>query len=161
MSEFQYADVEIEGRKLTDYLESDEGLVDYSKSEFGKNVSNTKEYVIFDLGEYEYDSTVKPIYYNGLDLSRIAACSRYHTPYGGMRLFTALEGDDHMRIFFNSYVGATIQEFIFAFFSLIDGDMYISESSYHVYVKGRIGTKEEREEVIKVMTEKYKFKKGE
>ena len=156
MSEFKYENVIIEGQKLTDLLQSDEGMVDYSNCEFGKNVSTTKEYVIYHLGEYEYDSSVKPIYYNGLDLSRIAACSKYHTPYGGMRLFTALEGDDYMRIFFNCYVGATIEEYIFYFFSLIDGDMYISKTNYHVYVKGRIGTKEEREKVIEILKEKYK-----
>lgn len=159
MSEFKYANVTIDGHKLIDLLQSDKGMVDYSNCEFGKNVSTTKEYVIFHLGEYEYDSSVRPIYHNGLDLSRIAACSKFHTPYGGMRLTTALEGDDYMRIFFNAYLGATIQDFIFYFFSLIDGDMYISETNYHVYVKGRIGTEEEREKFIEILSEKYKFKK--
>lgn len=42
--------VVIDGRPLKERLKSDEGLVDYSKCEFGADVSNNPKYRIFDLG---------------------------------------------------------------------------------------------------------------
>lgn len=44
MAECKYADAVVEGKKIKDWMKSDEGLVDYDKCEFRKNVSNTKEF---------------------------------------------------------------------------------------------------------------------
>lgn len=33
MAEFEYAEIEVEGKKIKDWLKSDEGLVDYKKCE--------------------------------------------------------------------------------------------------------------------------------
>lgn len=138
MKGFAYADCVVEGKKISDWVKSDEGLVDYEKEEFGLNVSNSKDYVIFDLGEYEYDATVNVTrYHNGLDLARVAGSVKYHEPYGGMHPMTAINGDDYVRIFYNGFRDASIQDFVIYFFQLLDGDIYISEKNYHVYVKGR------------------------
>ncbi len=144
MAEFKYANIVVDGKKLSEWLKSDEGLVDYSQCKFRKNVSNTEDIVIFDLDEYEFDPDVgETTYHNGVDLARVAACVKYGSPYKGMSLVTALNGDDYVRIFFNSFIGATIQDFIVYFFQLLDGDIYISETNYHVFIKGRSGYSQE------------------
>lgn len=139
MGEFKYAEIEVDGKKLKDWLQSDEGLVDYSKTKARKNVSNTKGIVIYDLGDYVFDTDVRPQYYcNGVDLSKVAAVARYEVSYDGMSLKTALDGDDHARVFVNSFENPTVEDFVIYFFQLLEGDVYISETSYRVYVKGRI-----------------------
>lgn len=144
MAECKYADVVVDGKRIKDWVKSDEDLVDYAKCEFLSNVSNTDGTVIYDLGEYEYDSKVEETRYcNGVDLARVAACVKYGEQYDGMRFVTAINGDDYVRIFYNSFRDATIQDFIIYFFRLLDGDIYISETNYRVYVKGRVGTEEE------------------
>ena len=52
MAEFKFADAVVDGKKMSEWLKSDEGLVDYSKCEFGKNVSNSEDIGIYDLGEF-------------------------------------------------------------------------------------------------------------
>lgn len=138
MAEFEYADIEVDGKKLKDWLKSDEGLVDYEKCEFGHNVSNTKGTIIFDLGEYEFDPKVgETTYCNGVDLARVAGAIKYGEAYKGMSLYTALNGDDYVRIFLNGFENPTINDFVIYFFQLLDGEIYISETNYHVFVKGR------------------------
>ena len=62
----------VDGKALSEWVMSDDGLVDYSKLKFGHNVSNTKDRVIIDLGEYEFDPDVrKTVYQNGIDLARV------------------------------------------------------------------------------------------
>ena len=144
MAEFEYADIEVAGKKLKDWLKSDEGLVNYSKCKFLKNVSNTKDVIIIDLGEYEHDPTVgETTYCNGVDLARVAGCVRYSEPYKGMHPVTALNGDDYVRIFMHSFENISIEDFVIYFFRLLDGVIYISETNYHVFVKGRNGSDEE------------------
>ena len=138
MAEFRFGEVEVSGKKLKDWLMSDEGLVDYEKCEFKRNVSNKKGRCIFDLGEYEFDSSVGvTTYHNGVDLARVAGAVMYDEPYYGMRMVTALNGDDYVRIFKNSFTDATLEDFVLYFFKLLDGEIYISETNYHVFVKGR------------------------
>lgn len=155
MENFQYADVVVDGKKLSEWLKSDEGLVDYSKCEFSRNVSNTDDYIIYDLGEFEHDPTVKQTRYcNGVDLARVAGSVKYGEPYYGMRTVTAYNGDDYVRIFFNSFINATIQDFVTYFFRIIDGDIYISETNFHVFVKGRRSTQEEWEAAVDALYSK-------
>ena len=149
MAEYKYADAVVDGKKIKDWMKSDEGLVDYEKCEFRKNVSNTDKFIIYDLGEYEYDPDVRQtVYCNGVDLARVAACVRYGAQYDGMSLVTAFNGDDYVRIFFNTFENATIRDFIVYFFHLLDGDIYISETNYRVFVKGREGEEEEWKAVV-------------
>lgn len=139
MEDFRYADVVVDGKKMSEWLKSDENLVDYSKCKFGSDVSNSDAYVIYDLGEYEYDPTVvKTRYHNGVDLARVAGCIKYWKSYYGMSLITAMNGDDYVRIFYNTFADATIQDFVVYFFRIVDGDIYVSETNYHVFVKGRL-----------------------
>lgn len=160
MAEFEYANNVVDGKKLSEWLKSDEGLVDYSKCKFRHNVSNSPDIVIFDLDEYEFDPDVgETTYHNGVDLARVAACVKYGSPYKGMSLVTALNGDDYVRIFFNNFVGATIQDFIIYFFRLLDGDIYISETNYHVFVKGRpAATEEECKATVEKLSAIYRHK---
>jgi len=149
MAECKYADEVVNGKMVKDWMKSDEGLVDYSKCEFGKNVSNSEEFIIYDLGEYEYDPEVlQTVYCNGVDLARVAGCVKYGEQYNGMRYITAINGDDYVRIFFNTFEKATIQDFIIYFFQLLDGDIYISETNYRVFVRGRSYTEEEWKEAV-------------
>ena len=128
----------VDGKALSEWVMSDNGLVDYSKLRFGYNVSNTKGRVIFDLGEYEFDPDVrKTVYRNGVDLARVAACARYSAAYKGMHPKTAIDGWDHMMSFLGGYKGATIDEYVLYFFEILDGDIYISETCHHVFVSGR------------------------
>ena len=157
MAECQYADCVIEGKTIKDWMKSDEGLVDYKKCKFRKNVSISDQFIIYDLGEYEFDSSVgETTWCNGVDLARVAACVKYGEPYGGMSLVTAINGDDYVRIFFHNFIGATIPEFILYFFRLLDGDIYISETNHHVFVKGRSGTDEEWDAAAKVLKAKWR-----
>ena len=55
-----------------------------------------------------------------------------------MQLDYQYTGDDLVRIFYNHYENATIQDFIKRFFDLNDGDMYISSINNGVYVEGRL-----------------------
>ena len=159
MEGFRYAEIEVDGKKLKDWLKSDEGLVNYEACKFGKNVSNTKGIMIFDLGEYEYDSeVVETRYSNGVDLARVLGAWEYGEPYRGMRLVTALNGDDYVRIFFNNYADATTRDMILGHFRLLDGEVYISETNYHVFVKGRIGTEEERSVAIEELCSRARIK---
>ena len=137
MENFKYANIVVDGKKLSEWLKSDEGLVDYSKCGFGKNVSNSENYVIFDLGEYEYDPSVKQTrYHNGVDLARVAACAKYSESYYNMSLVTAMDGDDYVRIFYNYFEDVTIKDFILYFFRMLEGNIYISETNFHVFVRG-------------------------
>ncbi|MCR5509463.1 MAG: hypothetical protein K6F54_00695 [Lachnospiraceae bacterium] len=143
----------VDGRPLREWLKSDEGMVDYDKLEFGHNVSNTEDYLIYDLGMFYHDSSVgETRYHNGVDLARVAAVNVMgaYRPieYDTVDLYSALEGDDYTRIFFNSVRNATIADFIFRFFKIIDGDLYISETCHHVFIKGRFGTSEERKAFV-------------
>ena len=144
MAEFKFADAVVDGKKMSEWLKSDEGLVDYSKCEFGKNVSNSEDIGIYDLGEFEYDPDVRETRYcNGVDLARVAGCAKYNEPYYGMSVFTAFNGDDYVRIFYNSFRDVTIRDFVIYFFQMLDGDIYVSETNYHVFVKGRFYDEEE------------------
>lgn len=155
MAECKYANCVVEGKAIKDWMKSDEGLVDYDKCEFRKNVSNSEEIVILDLGEFEFDDEVRETrWHNGVDMARIAACVKYGEPYFGMSLVTAMNGDDYVRIFFRKFIGATIPEFILYFYRLVDGDIYISETNYHVFVKGRRGTVEEWEAAVEELSRK-------
>ncbi len=155
MENFKFADVIVEGKRIADYVKSDEGLVDYSIDEFLVNVSSSDEFIIYDLGEYLHDSRVgKTTYYEGLDLARVTACAQFHTTYHKMSFVTAMEGDDYTRVFFQSFRKPTIEDYIFYYFHLLDGDLYISNHNYHVYVKGRIGTEEERKETLDCLAQK-------
>jgi len=155
MEECKYADAIVDGKKIKDWMKSDEGLVDYEKCEFRKNVSNTKEFIIYDLGKYEYDPDVRQtVYCNGVDLARVAGCVKYGEQYDGMSIVTAFNGDDYVRIFFNTFENATIQDFIMYFFQVLDGDIYISETNYRVFVKGRSYTDEEWKEAVEKLTAK-------
>lgn len=138
MAEFEYAEVEVEGKKIKDWLKSDEGLVDYEKCEFGKNVSKKKGIVIFDMGEYEHDPNVgDTTYFNGVDMARVIAGTKYGEPYKGMSMYYALEGDSYLRNFAMWYSELSVKDYVLYFFQLLDGDVYISETNYHVFVKGR------------------------
>jgi len=144
MAEFEYGEVVVEGKQLKDWLKSDEGLVDYKRCKFGRNVSNKKGIIIYDLGEYEFDPQVgETTYHNGVDLARVAGAIKYGDPYKGMSLYTALNGDDYVRIFMGSFSEITIKDFVMYFLQLLDGDIYISETNYHVFVKGRTYDEEE------------------
>lgn len=155
MAECKYAEVVVEGRKIRDWMKSDEGLVDYDKCEFRKNVSNSEEFLIYDLGEFEYDPDVRESRWcNGVDLARVAACIKYGRRYDGMGIVTAMDGDDYVRIFFNNFIGANLTDFIFYFYRVLDGDIYISETNYHVFVKGRRGTDEEWEAAVEALKNK-------
>lgn len=157
MAECKYADAVVDGKKIKDWMKSDEGMVDYEKCKFRKNVSNTERFVIYDLGEYEYDPDVRQtVYCNGVDLARVAACVKYGEQYDGMSLYTAINGDDYVRIFFNSFENATIQDFIMYYFRVLDGDIYISETNYRVFVKGRSYTDEEWRDAVDKLTAKYR-----
>ena len=158
--EFEYADVEVDGKKLKDWLKSDEGLVNYKKCKFGVNVSNTKGTIIFDLGEYEYDPSVgETTYHNGVDLARVAGAIKYGVPYKGMSMYTALNGDDYVRIFYGSFEDATIMDFVVYFFQLVRGDIYISETNHHVFVKGYNCDQEEWKAVVdELYSRSYKWR---
>ena len=159
MDKFKYAEIEVDGKKLKDWLKSDEGLVNYEACEFRKNVSNTKGIVIYDLGEYEYDPEVGITKYcNGVDLARVLGAVEYGEPYKGMRLVTALNGDDYVRIFYNTYTDVTIKDIVLGHLRLLDGDVYISETNYHVFAKGRIGTKEEFNAAIEELRSRARIK---
>ncbi|MBQ7926766.1 MAG: hypothetical protein IJ335_10810 [Lachnospiraceae bacterium] len=156
MKGYEYADCIADGKQIRDWVQSDQGMVDYEKSKFGVNVSKVKDYVIFDLGDYEYDDSVNVTkYHNGLDLSRVAGCIKYNTPYGGMKLITAINGDDYVRVFYGSFEEATIQDFVLYFLQLLDGDIYISDYNYRVYAKGRKPSgQEEWEAAVHALYEK-------
>lgn len=145
----------VDGKRIVDWLKSDEGLVDYKKCELGKNVSNTKGIIIFDLGEFEHDPDVRETRYcNGVDLARVAGVVQYGVPYKGMSMKTAFDGDDYVRIFYNSFANPTIQEFIMYFYRIIGEDIYISETNHHVFVKGRSSTDEEWKAAVHALYEK-------
>lgn len=159
METFRYAEAVVDGKKIKDWLKSDEGLVNYEACEFRKNVSNTKGIVIYDLGEYEYDPEVgETTYCNGVDLARVLGAVKYGVPYKGMSLYTALNGDDYVRIFYHDFRDATIQDIILGHLRLLDGDIYISETNYHVFVKGRIGTEEEQIAAIEELRSRARIK---
>ena len=160
MGEFQYAEIVVDGKKLKDWLKSDEGMVNYEACEFRKNVSNTKGIVIFDLGEYEFDPDVgETRYCNGVDLARVLAVREYGVPYKGMSMVTALNGEDYVRIFYNTYRDVTIKDIVFGYFKLLDGDVYISETNYHVFVKGRIATDEEWQATVEELRSRARIKR--
>lgn len=147
----QNLDVVINGKKLKDWLKSDEGRVDYSKCEAGMNVSNSDEYSIYDLGAFYHDPSVRETWYhNGVDLVRVAgvAISIHDEYYDTISEFSVLEGYDYARLFFSHLKNATIQDFVYYFFRLLDGEIYISETNCRVYVKGRKGTQEEIEAFV-------------
>lgn len=149
MAEFEYANYEVEGKKLKDYLKSDQGLVDYEKCEFGKNVSKQKGIIIYDMGEFEHDPEVaETTYFNGVDMARVVAGLKYGVPYKGMRLYDALEGDSYVRNFAMWYTELSVEDYVLYFFRLLDGDVYISETNYHVFVKGRTSEEEEWKEAV-------------
>ena len=52
-------------------------------------------------------------------------------------------GDDYARIFFNAFRDVTIKDFVLYFFKLLDGDIYVSHTSYKVYAKGRVPSGDE------------------
>lgn len=144
MTEFEYADVEVEGRKIKYWLKSDEGLVDYSKCEVGENVSNNEDYMIYDMGEFEHDPDVlDTTYFNAVDMARVIGGWEYGDSYKGMSPYDAYEGDSYVRNFAYRYANLTVEDYVIYFFHLLDGDVYISETNYHVFVKGRKGTDEE------------------
>ena len=160
MAENKYADCIVEGKPIKEWLKSDEGLVDYEKCEFLKNVSNSDEIVIYDLGEYVFDPDVrKSRWCNGVDLARVAACVKYDESYEEQNIVTAMNGDDYVRIFFNNFIGASIQEFILYFYYLLNGDIYISETNGHVFVKGCKGSDEEWEAAVEVLKSKARIRK--
>lgn len=161
MIEFKDADAVVDGKKIRDWAKSDEGLVDYSKSEFRRNVSNTKEFLIYDLGAYEYDPSVgETRYYNGLDLARVAAVAKFDEKYDGMSGYWALEGDDYVRLFYDAFEEPTIQEFLLYFFRMMPVDIYISEINYRVYLKVRECTKEEWDAMVQALFAKERNKNG-
>ena len=136
----------VEGKSLREWLKTDNGLVDYDKCEFGADVSNNSEWRIFDLGKFYHDpSVMKTRYHNGVDLARVAgvATSYRDEEYDNLSYKSALDGDDYVTIFFNQIENATIADFVFRFFHIIDGDIYISETCERVFVKGRRGSEEE------------------
>ena len=144
MGKWTDGDAIVAGKTIREWTKSDEGLVDYSKCEFKKNVSNNKEYMIFDLGEFEHDPEVrKTVYCNGVDLARVAGCVHYDEPYKGMSYYAAVNGDDYVRIFMHSFKEITIEDFVMYFFRMLGGDIYISETNHHVFVKGRDSSEEE------------------
>ena len=137
----------VAAKTINEWLKSDEELVDYSKCEFKKNVSNNEDYIIFDLGEYEHDPDVRQtIYRNGVDLARVVGCICFDEPYKGMRYMTAIEGDDYLHTFLRAFRNVSIDDFVLYFCHLLDGDIYISEENHHVFVKGRRGTEEDWKE---------------
>ena len=137
------------GKPIKEWARSDEGMVDYSKCEFKRNVSNNDEYVIYDLGEYEFDPEVKETTYcNGVDLARVAGAVLYDKPYKGMNDYVAFNGDDYVRIFMHSFRDITTEDFVMYFCHILDGDIYISETNHHVFVKGRGYTQEEWEAAV-------------
>lgn len=145
----------VNGKFIKDWVQSDEGMVDYSKCEFKRNVSNNEEYVIFDLGEYEYDPDVgQTTYRNGVDLARVVGAIQYDEPYKGMRYMTALEGDDYVRNFLYAFDDVTIDDFVLYFFHLLDGDIYISEINHHVFIKGKKPTEEEWQDAVEKFNSK-------
>lgn len=147
----------VDGKALSEWVMSDNGLVDYSRLKFGYNVSNTKGHVVIDLGEYEYDPDVRETAYrNGVDLARVSACARYGAAYKGMRYKTAIDGWDHLMSFLGGYRGATIEEYVLYFFKILDGEVYISETCHHVFVSGRAcTTQEEWTAAVDAMAEKW------
>jgi len=150
MANFEFANAVVDGKKISEWLKSDEGRVDYSKCEFGKNVCNSEDYIIYDLGEYEHNPRVMETHYhNGVDLARVAGCIKYSESYYGMSDITALNGDDYVNIFYESFRDITIRDFVIYFLRLLDGDVYISETNYHVFAKGRLPkTKEEWHDAV-------------
>lgn len=136
----------VDGKKIGEWLKSDEGLVAYDKCEFGANVSNSSEWIIYDLGMFYYDPFVAETrYHNGIDLARVAgvATSYRDESYDELSYKSAIDGDDYVTIFFNSVRDASIKDFIFRFFHVIEGDIYISETCNRVFVKGKKGTEDE------------------
>lgn len=149
MGEFRYANVVVDGKPLGEWLKEDAGMVNYEKNEFGHNVSTNPDYVIYDLGKFLYDPSVRETrYQNGVDLARVAASVHYWVPYHEVDDFEAINGDDLVRIFFNALEDVTVTDFILNFFKILDGEIYISKENFKVYVKGRIGSDEERKAVI-------------
>lgn len=144
MDNFPYADIVVDGKPLKDWLKSDEGLVDYKKCEFRHNVSTSPDIIIYDLGEYEHDPSVGITHYhNGVDLARVAGCILYKEPYKGMSPITALNGSDYVNVVYGSFKDATTQDFIVYYVHLLNGDIYISDTNYHVFLKGRPADSEE------------------
>lgn len=88
---------------------------------------------------------VETRYHNGVDLTRVAgiATSYSDEDYDTIRNTTTLDGDLSVQIFFGQMRNSTIQDFVYLFFHVIDGDIYISETNHRVFVKGRTGTEEE------------------
>ena len=143
-------DLVVDGKPLREWLKSDEGLVDYDRLECGRNVSNTESFIIYDLGLFCHDPDVgETHYHNGVDLARVTALivmgAYRDMSYDTVDLYAALEGDDYTRIFFNSVDNAMIADYVFRFYKLIDGDVYISDDCHHVFIKGRAGSSEERQ----------------
>jgi len=150
-------EVVVNGRKLVDWLMSDEGLVDYEKSEFGHNISNTEEWIIYDMGGYWFDPGVRDtIYEHGIDMARLAGAKYNYEPYDDMAAITPYDGYDVIKIFLGSFDKATVKDYILYHYKLIDGYAYISETSHHVYVKGRVGSKEEREAAYADLSSRYR-----
>ena len=90
------------------------------------------------MGEYEHDPDVgETTYFNGVDMARVIAGLKYGAPYKGMSLYDALEGDSYLRNFAMWYPKLSVEDYVLYFFRLLDGDVYISETNYHVFVKGR------------------------
>ncbi len=161
MAEFEYGEIVVEGKPLKDWLKSDEGLVNYKKCKFGHNVSNKKGIIIYDLGEYEFDPQVgKTTYHNGVDLARVAGAINYDEPYKGMSIYVALNGDDYVRIFQESFKDTTIRDFVMYFLQLLDGEIYISETNYHVFAKGRTYEREEWKEAVEELYSRETIKLG-
>ena len=149
MGEFRYANVVVDGKPLGEWLKDDAGMVNYEMDKFGHNVSTNPDYVIYDLGKFLYDPSVRETrYQNGVDLARVAASVHYWVPYHEVDDFEAINGDDLVRIFFNALEDVTVTDFNLNFFKLLDAEIYISKENFKVYVKGRIGSDEEREKVI-------------
>lgn len=150
-----YLEEIVDGKPVKEWLQSDEGLVDYEKAGLLKNISASKEFIIGDLGEYYIDPSVGlTTWRNGVDLARVVACLKFKVPYNKMRFTTAMEGDDYVRSFFYGYPKAGIEDFIVYFFQLIDGDIYISETTHHVYVKGRNPNEEQWKAAVDVLATK-------
>lgn len=130
----------INGKPLSEWLKDDDGKVDYSRAEFGKNISNTKGYVVFDMGEFVVDPEVCTDYVNGVDMIRLAGAAYNADPYDDrMDMITPYDGEDVYRIFMLGMENPTLEDFILNFFKLINGNVYISRTTRHVYVTGNIG----------------------
>lgn len=135
-------EIEIQGKKIIDYLIDDTNYIDKekrAKNEIFSNISNDENTIVWDIGPFWYNpSVVETTYFNGVDLARVIGSAEFGVPFNEVNDYEALEGDDYFRSYLHAAKSFSIESFVLYEYKLLDGNIYISKENLHVHISGRM-----------------------